>query len=146
MKIHSVFHISLLKRFIESDILDHIQSSSSFVIIKNQIEYEMENILDSKILRKCLFYLIKWKDYSISDNSWKSAYHLLNSKELIQEFHSQYSDKPSASLPFILTNSTPKRKKDRLKKVNFVDIYFIFYLSDSSFSVFFDFIIISACV
>ena len=69
MKIHPVFHISLLERFIDSDILGRIQLISPSVIIKNQIEYEMEDILDSKILRKRLFYLVKWKNYPISDNS-----------------------------------------------------------------------------
>ena len=148
MKIYPVFHISLLEQFIDSDISDRIQSISSFVIIKNQIEYEMKDILDSKILYKCLFYLVKWKNYSISNNSWEFAFHFLNSKDLIQEFHSRYSNKSSASLSFIsiLIVIISKKKRDRSKKVNFVDIYLIFYSSNSSFSIFFDLIIVSACV
>ena len=121
------------------------QPTSPSVIIKNQIEYEVEDILDSKILRKRLFYLVKWKGYPISDNSWEPAYHLLNSKELIQEFHSQYPDKPSAPLPSIPT-TTPKKKRGRPKKVNFVGTCFTFYSSDSPSSAFSGLIIASACV
>ena len=146
MKIHLVFHISLLEQFIESDIPGRIQPSSPSVIIKNQIEYEVEDILDSKILCKHLFYLVKWKDYPISNNSWEFVYHLLNSKELIQDFHSQYPDKPSAPLPSIPTDSRPKRKRGRPKKVNFVDTSFTFYSSDSPVSAFSGLIIASACV
>ena len=146
MKIHPVFHISLLERFIESDIPGRIQPPSPPVIIKNQIEYEVEDILDSKILRKRLFYLIKWKGYPISDNSWEPAYHLLHSKDLIQEFHSQYPDKPSAPLPSIPTESRPKRNRGRPKKVNFVGTCFTFYTSDSPISASSGFIIASACV
>ena len=69
MKIHPVFHISLLDRYTENDIPGRIQPPPPPVIIKNQIEYEVEDILDSKFLRKRLFYLIKWKGYPISDNS-----------------------------------------------------------------------------
>ena len=148
MKIHPVFHISLLERFIDSDIPGRIQSISPSVIIKNQIEYEVEDILDSKILRKRLFYLVKWKNYPISDNSWEPAFHLLNSKDLIQEFHSRYPNKPSAPLPSISIPIaiTPKRKRGRPKKVNFVGICFTFYPSDSPSSAFFGLIIASACV
>ena len=146
MKIYSIFHISLLKQFIELDIFDYIQLSFLFIIIKNQIEYEIEDILDSKILCKYLFYFIKWKDYLISNNSWEFIYHLLNSKELIQDFHFQYSNKSSISLFSIFINSRLKRKKDHSKKINFVDINFIFYSSNSLISIFFDLIIISICV
>ena len=146
MKIHPVFHVSLLERFIESDIPGRIQPTPPPVIIKNQVEYEVEDILDSKILRKRLFYLIKWKGYPISDNSWEPAYHLLNSKELIQEFHSQYPDKPSAPLPSIPTATTPKKKRGRPKKVNFAGTCFTFYLPNSPLSASSGLTIASACV
>ena len=80
MKIHLIFHISLLKQFIESDIPNHIQLLSLFIIIKNQIEYEMKDILDFKILYKYLFYLyfVMLDLFSIWYNHIKSMITLLD--------------------------------------------------------------------
>lgn len=79
--------ISCLPRYIESDIPDRVQPPPPSIIIKHQIEYEIEDILDSKVMRKRLFNLIKWNGYLMSDNSWESAFHLFNAKDLINSFH-----------------------------------------------------------
>lgn len=50
MKIHSVFHVSLLDRFIESDIPEHIQPPSPSVIVKDQVEYEVEDHAQTFVL------------------------------------------------------------------------------------------------
>ena len=57
-------------------------------------EYEVEEILDSKLIRRKLCYLIKWKGYSMSENTWESASNVQNSLALVDEFHAQYPDEP----------------------------------------------------
>src|SRR5213078_2283608 len=60
MKIHPVFHVSLLDRYVESDIPARIQPPPPSVVVDNEVEYEVEEVLDSKVSRKRLFYLVKW--------------------------------------------------------------------------------------
>jgi hypothetical protein len=118
MKIHPVFHVSLLDRYIESDIPTRVQPPPPSVVIDNQVEFEVEEVLDSKFMRKRLFYLVKWKGYPVSDNSWEPLDHLPNAKDLVDSFHAKYPNKPSASS----TPSTPSspnnvnRRSKRLKK------------------------------
>jgi hypothetical protein len=48
MKIHPVFHGSLLDQFIESNIPGPVQPPPPPVEIDDHIEYEVEEVLDSK--------------------------------------------------------------------------------------------------
>jgi hypothetical protein len=98
MKIHPVFHISLLEPYKSNLIPGRIQPPPPPVLVKDspELEYEVEEILDSKLLHRRLFYLIKWKGYPVSENSWEPASNVSNSPLLIRQFHSQYPNKPSA--------------------------------------------------
>jgi len=125
MKIHPVFHVSLLDHYIESDIPSRTQPPPPSVIVDNEAEYEVEEILDSKFIRKRLFYLVKWKGYPISENSWEPVSHLTHSKDLIAKFRSQYPNKPSAPLP--TPESDQLRRSQRTRKVNFVGTFTTHY-------------------
>jgi hypothetical protein len=53
MKIHDIFHISLLRKTSNDSLLDLILKSSSSIIIDEKEEYELNDILDfRKIERK----------------------------------------------------------------------------------------------
>jgi len=53
-------------------------------------EFEVQNILDKKILRGKSFYLVKWEGYPESDNTWEPLENLVNSSVLIEEFERKY--------------------------------------------------------
>ena len=55
-------------------------------IINNEEEYEVESILDSKVLRGKRFFLIKWKGYDSSENTWEPESNLSNSNDLLNSF------------------------------------------------------------
>jgi hypothetical protein len=58
MHIHPVFHISLLEPYQESQIPSRIPSPLPPIKIDHDVEYEVEEFLDSRIRHRCLEYFI----------------------------------------------------------------------------------------
>ena len=56
MRIHQVFHISLLEPYQETSILDRVVPPPTS--LDNGLEYEVSDILDSKIVFNKLYYLV----------------------------------------------------------------------------------------
>jgi hypothetical protein len=46
-------------------------------------EYEVEAILDSKIMRNKLYYLVDWLGYTPNDRIWEPAENVTNALELV---------------------------------------------------------------
>src|SRR5438045_1349771 len=58
LKVHPVFHVSLLDRYVESEIPGRIQSLPPPVVVEDQLAYEVEEVLDSRLMHNRLFYLV----------------------------------------------------------------------------------------
>ncbi|MBW0522557.1 hypothetical protein O181_062272 [Austropuccinia psidii MF-1] len=69
--------------------------ASSTIIIKEE-EWEVSQVLHSKLKRGKLWYLVEWKGFSkYSERStWEPTENLKNCPALIKYFHSLYPDKP----------------------------------------------------
>jgi uncharacterized protein YicC (UPF0701 family) len=68
------------------------------------LEYEVKEILDSKISRGKLKYLIEWEGYGPDERSWESTENVQNIIEIIMEFHQRYQNHPVISdLPGIIS-------------------------------------------
>jgi len=98
MKIHPVFHVSLLEPKTRDIIQDFIQPPPPPEIIDSYEEFEVEEILDSRLHRGKLQYFIHWKGYPVSDRTWEPASNVINSPKLLMEFHQRYPDKPKPTL------------------------------------------------
>lgn len=94
MKVHPVFHVSLLESYKESTISGRLQPSLPSVEVENHEEYEVEEVLDSRRRRGKLQYLIHWRGYDISERTWEPAANLANAPLKVQEFHQRYPEKP----------------------------------------------------
>ncbi|MBW0493695.1 hypothetical protein O181_033410 [Austropuccinia psidii MF-1] len=62
--IHPVFHISLLEPVKTSTIPNQHQEPPPQIIIEEEEEWEVSQILDSKLKRGKLWYLVEWKGFS----------------------------------------------------------------------------------
>ncbi len=93
MKIHSVFHISLLKKDLDDFLSRQIISSSSLVVINDEEKFDVEDIIDSRLtersINKKLQYKIKWVKHS-SDRKWYSIENFENAKEIIADYYQRY--------------------------------------------------------
>jgi len=63
------------------------------IIINREVEWEVEEILDSRWHRRRFQYLIKWKGYGREHNSWEFASEVF-APELTVEFHRKHPGIP----------------------------------------------------
>ena len=82
IKIHLTFYISLIKKTFQN-----IKTYTSEV--KNKIKYEVKKILEQQKINEQIQYLVKWKEYNHSKNTYKLVKNLKNLQALIESFHHQ---------------------------------------------------------
>ncbi|MBW0573434.1 hypothetical protein O181_113149 [Austropuccinia psidii MF-1] len=97
--IHPVFHISLLEPVKTSTIPNWHQEPPPPIIIEEEEEWEVSQILDSKLKRRKLWYLMEWKGFSQDSerSTWETTENLKNCPEIVKDFNSLYPDKPGPS-------------------------------------------------
>src|SRR6202040_2112031 len=93
--VHPVFHVSQLEPTTRNTILNWVQPPPPPIEVNEDIEFEISEILDSKIdkRRKCqLLYLVHWTGYAGTDQEMDSllALELMHAMELVQDFYSSY--------------------------------------------------------
>ena len=98
--VHPVFHVSQLEPATPNTIPNWTQPPPPPVEVDGELEYEVSEILDSKIdcrRNSCkLLYLVHWARYKKTneETSWLLATELGNASELVEDFHAKYPDKP----------------------------------------------------
>ena len=103
VKMHDVFHVSLLELYLDWFEKNEISLSLD---VKSEIHLEMKKILNSRQFKTKLQYRVKWKEYSKLDNQWINVENM-RADELISEFHIKYSNK---------SNKSREREKSSHKK------------------------------
>ena len=89
----------MLEPAITNEIPNRIQSPPPPVEVEGKLEYEIAEVVDSKLDKRrfCkLLYLVRWLGYENTDDefSWLPATELEHAKELISDFHSAFPNKP----------------------------------------------------
>ncbi|KAF9807688.1 hypothetical protein IEO21_08125 [Rhodonia placenta] len=92
--VHPVFHVSLLSKYTHSDIPGREPEEPPAIEVEGDEEYEVERIKDSRIFRRQLQYLVKWKGYDNSHTSWKLVRYVANALALIADFHRKNPNAP----------------------------------------------------
>jgi hypothetical protein len=96
-RIHPVFHNSLLTPYQETPEHGPNFTQPPPQIVEGETDhYEVETVLDSRPTRnrRGIQYLIKWKDYSNTENSWIPASGMRHAKDLVNAFHRRHPRAP----------------------------------------------------
>jgi len=94
MRIHNVFHSELLRLVVNDFLFNQKNEFSKSIVVKDEDEWEIEDILNSRWYRRRLQYWVKWKSYD-NDLNWYNADddEFMNAQEMIDDFHIKYSRK-----------------------------------------------------
>jgi Chromo (CHRromatin Organisation MOdifier) domain len=70
-KAHPVFHASMLRPYVPDTTGERTPPPPQPVIVDGFEEYEVEQVLAHRRRRNQTQYLVKWKNYPVSDASWE---------------------------------------------------------------------------
>ncbi|XP_053571958.1 maestro heat-like repeat-containing protein family member 1 [Bombina bombina] len=82
--VHPTFHVTLIKPYVPTRLQSSDQPQPPVVLVEDI--YEISSILNSRLHRGQLQYLVKWKGYSSDEDSWEPAANL-NASRLVARFH-----------------------------------------------------------
>ena len=94
MHIHPRFHVSLLEKHVANTFLDRLMVPPPPLHVDGLPEFEVHEILDSRLRRGELQYLVDWVGYDVSERSWQPIANLENAKSAINNFRSKFPFKP----------------------------------------------------
>ena len=89
-RIHPVFHASLLSPFKHTDIHGENFIRPPPDLIEEQPEYEVEAIISHRRSGKGRAYLVKWKGYPTSENTWEPERNLYNTREMLNQYKTRH--------------------------------------------------------
>ena len=93
-KIHDVFHVSLLQP-VRTTKYTHNFIAPPPEIVDGLPEHIVESVLDSRIYRRRLQYLVSWKGLQSHENEWITLSNAKNCMDLVNLFHEANPTKPN---------------------------------------------------
>jgi hypothetical protein len=91
-RVHPVVHVSELKPYhppLPNSVDAQVHNRPPPDIVEGVPEFEVEDILDSRVYRRQKQYLVKWRGYPEYDATWEPASCLTNCMEILDAFHSR---------------------------------------------------------
>lgn len=104
VRVHPVFHASKFILYHEDEIGGRQPTKPPPIEVEGYEEYEVEKVLNSRVYRGWVQYLVQWKGYSSADATWEPVRNCSNAPEIVKTFHTQHPDAPQ---PISFTNARP---------------------------------------
>jgi hypothetical protein len=115
MRVHPVFHVSLLEPYHQSSITSRRQPDPPPIEVEGELEYVVERILDSRIVNGRLKYHVDWEGWGPSDRTWEDHDELnRHAKDAIADFHQRCPGRPSAA--DVPSRSRPATRRSSRRK------------------------------
>jgi len=91
IKIHPVVNVSRVRLY-TSQVKGQKKVPLKPVIIEGEEEFEVEKIINKRIVRGKEKVLVRWKGYTAEADTWESRENLENARELVEEFEREYGE------------------------------------------------------
>jgi hypothetical protein len=94
---HDVFPVSLLEPYHRSTIPGRVEPPPPHDNDEDE-EYDLEDVLDSKVERRVVKYMVRWKGYGPDEVTWEPWDNMTSelARNQVREFHRRYPEKPRA--------------------------------------------------
>jgi len=92
IRIHPVVNVSRVRLY-KPQVEGQKKIPPKPVIIEGEEEFEVEKILNKRIVQGKEKFLVQWKGYTAEEDTWESRKNLGNAKELVEEFEREYGEK-----------------------------------------------------
>jgi len=64
-------------------------------IVEGEPEYEVKEVLDSKIRGRKVWYFVDWVGYRPEERTWEPADHLSHAEDAVAAYHLRHPQRPS---------------------------------------------------
>jgi len=91
MKVHPVFHVSLLEPVTTDPLPGQVQPAPPPIIVDDEPEWEVDEIVDSRFHGRTLEYLACWVGFD--ELTWEPANMFANAPSVVKRFHTSYPTK-----------------------------------------------------
>jgi len=91
IKIHPVVNVSRVRLY-TPQVKGQKKIPPKPVIIEGEEEFEVEKIINKRIVWGKEKFLVRWKGYTAEADTWESKENLENAKELVEEFEREYGE------------------------------------------------------
>ena len=108
-RIYFVFHVSLLESYY---INANIVLFAEMILMNEDEEYEIKNILKDKKKWEKLYYLVRWKEFSLCKDNWIFKHYLANAQSMLKRYHKREF--------FITMMFKAKKSRLRIRKEDFL--------------------------
>jgi len=91
IKIHPIVNISRVQLY-KPQVEGQKKIPPKLVIIEGEEEFKVEKILNKRMVRGKEKFLVRWKGYTVEEDTWENRENLENAKGLVEEFKREYRE------------------------------------------------------